>query len=70
MYGDCKICGHDYYSHRPDDLKCPRVRPYIAGVVNVGDYESETTYSPVRSRERSEDGFNPSQERVETKALK
>lgn len=48
---DCLHCGHEKADHRADDLKCPRVRPYIAGVVNVGDYESETTYSPVRSGE-------------------
>lgn len=51
MNPDCEICGHEYADHRPDDLQCPRVRPYIAGVVNVGDYESETTYSPVRKEE-------------------
>lgn len=41
---DCKNCGHEYKDHRAYDLKCPRIRPYIAGVVNVGDWESETYY--------------------------
>ena len=47
---DCLHCGYEYADHRQDDLRCPRVKPYIAGVVNVRDYESETTYT-----ERKED---------------